>query len=185
VCTGTNDERLQIPLVDFDKLENHASLFRGVDSLFYCLGSTRKRAGSFAEFQKIEWALATSVLSSAKAAGIPQIILLSSKGANPDSFIGYLRVKGLVERFASDQNFKKLIIARPSLLMGERGESRMLEGLSMSLSKPLLKPFQKYYPSVAPIQDHALAQALLKAAHNNAQSSKRLLILENSDLLKY
>ncbi len=179
---GTNDDTIKTPIVDFDRLgSHHRELFMGADTLFYCLGSTRSRAGSFEEFQKIEWALANAVLGTARTCGVSKVLMISARGADEMSLLGYLRVKGHIERYARELGFPQLVIARPSLLMGERAESRMLEGLSVSLARPLLKPLQKYLPSSAPIQDHELARALVNAARTTRAP---LWIVENKDLLR-
>jgi len=179
---GNNDENIQTPLVNFEKMASeHRALFEGVDTLFYCLGSTRARAGSFADFQRIEWQLANAVLGTARECGVPKVVMLSARGAEEMSLFGYMRVKGHLERYAKELGFKRLAIARPSLLMGERSESRFFEGLSIAVAKPLLKPLQRFIPKSAPIRDDELARALAKAAQKMKSS---LWILENDELIR-
>jgi uncharacterized protein YbjT (DUF2867 family) len=179
---GNNDARIQTPIIDFEKINTaHRDLFSGVDTLFYCLGSTRARAGSFANFQRIEWQLANAVLGTARECGVSKVIMLSARGADEMSLFGYLRVKGHVERYARELRFPQLIIARPSLLMGERAESRFFEGVSISLARPILKPLQRFVPASAPIQDNELAKALI-AASRSARGS--LWVIENKELLR-
>ncbi|MEO5666767.1 MAG: hypothetical protein ABIR96_01775, partial [Bdellovibrionota bacterium] len=170
------------PVVNFDVLgTQHRDIFQGIDALFYCLGSTRARAGSFAEFQRIEWTLANAVLGTARDCGVPKVVLLSSRGADEMSLFGYLRVKGHLERYAKELRFPKLVIAKPSLLMGERSESRFFEGLSISLAKPLVNPLQRFLPKSAPIRDHELARALARSVQ---QTSCSLWVLENDALIR-
>lgn len=178
---GNSHDRLQTPVIDFETLPQNAALFKNIEVLFYCLGSTRKRAGSYEKFRSIEWKLANQVLGSAKQYGVPKVVMISAKGANENSLFGYNRVKGEVERYAKNLQFDNLIIARPSLLMGERSEIRMIEGLSISLFKPILKPLQKFSPNMAPIQDYELAKALVVASKT---CRKPMTILENEDLLR-
>ena len=106
---------------------------------------------------------------------------LSARGADENSLFGYMKVKGHIERYARELGFPKLVIARPSLLMGERSESRFLEGLSISLAKPLMKPLQRFMPKSAPIQDFELARALAASAQ---LTKKSIWILENEDLIR-
>ena len=179
---GNNDEKIQTPVIRFERLTtDHLDLFQNVDVLFYCLGTTRARAGSFSEFQRIEWQLANQVLGSARAAGIKKVVMISARGANELSLFGYMRVKGHIERYAKELGFEKLVIARPSLLMGERSESRVLEGLSISIAKPLVTPLQRLIPKSAPIRDSELAQALAKSAQ---VTKKSLWIIENDELIR-
>jgi uncharacterized protein YbjT (DUF2867 family) len=179
---GTNNDKLKTPIVDFDRLSGeHRALFEGADVLFYCLGSTRSRAGSFNDFQRIEWQLANQVLGTARAAGVQKVVMISSRGADEMSLFGYLRVKGHIERYAKELGFQKLVIARPSLLMGERSESRFFEGLSISIAKPLVNPLQRIFPKAAPIRDEELARALAKAAQ---VAKKSLWVAENDELIR-
>jgi len=177
---GNNDPQLQTPIIDFSQLSTNASLFYGSEVLFYCLGTTRKRAGSFAKFRETEWSLANQVLGSARQFGVPKVVLISAQGANERSLFGYMKVKGDIERYAQSLGFDRLVIARPSLLMGERSEMRALEGLSISLLKPVLRPIQRYFPKSAPIQDFELSQALVKCAQ---MTRKSVWIVENQELL--
>ncbi len=178
---GSNNEKIHIVECDFSKLNLHPEIFQNANSVFYCIGSTRKRAGSSAKFREIEWSLANQVIEAAVTANVPQFVLLSSRGANEKSILPYLKVKGDIERLARGKNFKSLIIARPSLLMGERSESRLLEGLSIKALSPILKPLQRFCPSQAPIRDYELARALAAASK---KYSRGINILENNDLLK-
>ena len=179
---GNDNERIQTPVIDFSAIgTRHREIFAGTDALFYCLGTTRARAGSFAQFQQLEWQLANAVLGNAREAGVPKVVMISARGANEMSLFGYMRVKGHLERYAKELRFPKLVIARPALLMGERSELRLLEGLSISLAKPLVSPLQKFFPKAAPIRDTELARALARSAQL-AKSS--LWILENDELIR-
>lgn len=177
---GNGIERIEAPQVNFENLPS--DLFQGVEVVVYTLGSTLKNAGSAREFRRIEWSLATSILTAAKRAGVSRFVLLSAAGANAESMIPYNRVKGEIERLAEDQGFERLVIARPSLLVGDRAETRIIEGISIKLTRPLLKPLQRWLPKMAPIQDIQVARAL--AESTTMPLKKRVTKLENADLLE-
>lgn len=178
---SSNHELLRISECNYENLQSYPEVFSGAQSLFYCLGTTRNNAGSSAKFREIEWRLATQFLTAAQFFHIPQVVLLSAKGADPLSLFPYFKVKGDIERLAQSMNFRSLIVARPSLLMGERSESRFLEGISAKAAKPILPQLQKYMASQAPIEDHQLAAALVKASQH---FNKGVHILENKDLIR-
>lgn len=181
----SNHASIQIRECDYNKLESYPEVFAGAQSLFYCLGTTRNAAGSSAKFREIEWTLATQFLKAAQFFHIPQVVLLSARGADPQSLFPYFKVKGDIERLAQSMNFPSLIIARPSLLMGERSESRFFEGLSAKAAKPILPQLQKHLPAQAPIEDYQLASALVKASqHFDPSSHRGVQILENKDLIR-
>lgn len=175
---------VQCPVISFENFSSpeNTAVFEGADCVIYCLGTTLKRAGSVAEFCRIEWTLATQVASAAKKMGVRRFVLLSAAGANPKSLIPYNRIKGEIERFAQELGFQELVIAKPSLLVGDRAETRALEGISVKFSQPLLRPLQKFVPRFAPIQDLQVAKALVHLA--TASQKKRVLVAENADLLQ-
>lgn len=73
---------------------------------------------------------------------------MSSVGANPRSGSFYLRVKAEAERGLAEQNFPRVDILRPGLLLGDRGESRPFEQMARVLApvyNPLLVgPLSRY-----------------------------------------
>jgi uncharacterized protein YbjT (DUF2867 family) len=60
----------------------------------------------------------------------------------------YTRVKGEVERDLAALGLQRLVVMRPSLLLGDRTESRPGERLAILLSRPLgalmIGPLSKY-----------------------------------------
>ena len=115
--------KLEQYIVDFDRLENYTDQIKA-DDIFCCLGSTIKKAGSQEEISKN---------------GARQFLLISSLGANKDSKIFYNRVKGEIEAAIREIPFYGIQIFRPSLLVGERAESRMGEKAGEFVLK-MLKP---------------------------------------------
>jgi uncharacterized protein YbjT (DUF2867 family) len=99
---------------------------------------------------------------------VDRVFLVSSVGADPQSGNFYLRVKGELEELLKKQDFKEIHVFRPSLLMGDRKETRPLEKLSVALASklsPVLNrvlrgPLEKYRPTPA----GAVAEAMLRAA---------------------
>jgi uncharacterized protein YbjT (DUF2867 family) len=107
------------------------------DVLVCALGTTiRKVGGDQAAFRAVDQDLVLAVAQAAKAAGIRQVIVVSSVGASMASKNFYLRVKGEVEQALGKLKLTRLDILRPGLLRGPRGESRPAERLAM-LASPL------------------------------------------------
>ncbi len=116
--------------------------------IFCCLGTTIKKAGSRAEFEKVDVEYPLQMASLAKKCGIMHFIIISAMGANEKSQIYYNRVKGKVEKELKALELPQLSIIRPSLLVGERNEFRLGEKLGewvLKLLNPLLSgPLKKY-----------------------------------------
>ena len=107
-------------------------------ALICALGTTWKKAGrDEAAFRAVDHDLVLSVARMAVKAGIPNMVLISSAGADPLAKDLYLKVKGEVEQEASRVGFKRLDILRPGLLRGTRdGDLRPLE-MAARIASPL------------------------------------------------
>lgn len=112
------------------------------------LGTTMSKAGNQAAFVAVDRDLVLKFAAIARALGARHAILVSSVGAHARSGSFYLRVKAEAERGLAEQNFPRVDILRPGLLLGERGERRAAEGLAQRLAplyNPLLLgPLSKY-----------------------------------------
>ncbi len=133
--------------VDFDHLEASAGLF-AVDAIICCLGTTLKKAGSRAQFRKVDFDYSLDAASLGRAAGARVLILMSAIGASSASTIFYNRVKGELEDAVRELNYPYLSVYHPSLLLGDRREHRTAEALGMKLmpwvNRALLGPLEKY-----------------------------------------
>lgn len=96
---------------------------------FCALGTTRKDAGSAAAFRKIDHDGVVNFGDLAKKAGVQHLQLVSSVGANKNSFFLYPKVKGETEEYYRSLVVKQLSIFRPPLL--DRGDkARTVEKLA-------------------------------------------------------
>ena len=91
-----------------------------VDDVFIALGTTIKTAGSRDAFRRIDFDAVRSVAQAARAAGATRLAVVSSMGADTGSNVFYSRVKGEMEDAVAQLGFESLVIARPSILDGDR-----------------------------------------------------------------
>jgi uncharacterized protein YbjT (DUF2867 family) len=141
-----------------------------VDDVFCCLGTTIKKAGSQEAFRKVDHDYPLAV---ARASGASRYFIVTAVGASPRSAVFYNRVKGDVEEALGRLAFKGgLKIFRPSMLIGERSESRPAERVGMavmSATAPLFFGSLKRYRAI----DAALvAKAVWNAARTEPDESK-------------
>lgn len=152
-------------------------------ALVCALGTTWKKAGrDEAAFRAVDQDLVVQTAKAAHDAGVPNLVLISSAGADPMAKSLYLRVKGETEKMVMDVGFKRLDILRPGLLRGARvADFRPLERLTMFASPlidPLLSGKWEQYRSIDAdvVVEAALGLALRRAAgrftHDN-QAMKR------------
>ena len=170
--------KLKVLVVDFDKLNNYAENLK-TDVVFCCLGTTKKKTPDQENYRKIDYQYPLDMGWIAYTNGAAQYHLVSSLGANPQSSIFYSRLKGEVERDLKTIPFKTIHIYRPSLLDGERKESRLGERLmiyAMRALNPLLIGGLKKYRS---IRIDRVAAAML----NQSLVDKRGIFIHQSDQL--
>ncbi|NQV41096.1 MAG: NAD-dependent epimerase/dehydratase family protein [Candidatus Marinimicrobia bacterium] len=136
---------------DFSDLEKMRPDLK-TDVLVCALGTTIKTAGSQERFFEIDHNIPLALAKIAHEEGCQTFILVSSMGANAHSKIFYSRVKGQLETALEKVGFEQLHILRPSMLLGERQESRGGEFIGKLIMKPLsfLIPWQ-YKPIHASI----------------------------------
>ena len=93
------------------------------DVLVSALGTTWRKAGKDeAAFRSVDEMLVLACAKAAKAAGMRQMIAISSVGADPLAKNFYLRVKGEVEQKLGKVGVPRLDLIRPGLLRGPREE---------------------------------------------------------------
>ncbi|RMU60163.1 CC3 -like atypical SDR [Pseudomonas syringae pv. syringae] len=131
------------PLAEHSHLENPVgelatllpTLSGRVDIAFGCLGTTIKQAGSQDAFKAVDLDMVTAFASRARELGARHLLVISAVGADPQSSTFYNRVKGEMELALRAQGWPQLTIARPSLLVGSRPETRWVEQLAAPIAK--------------------------------------------------
>jgi uncharacterized protein YbjT (DUF2867 family) len=161
-----SDLKVEIIKTDFNNLENHKEDIKG-DDCFFCIGTTKKNSPNKDEYKKVELDIPREIAKIAKSNLVNSFIFVSALYANPKSSGDYVRFKGLVEEELKRLNFPKLVIMRPSFLMGNRKEKRVGETIGIfvfNLISPfLLGPLKK----MRPIHSETVAKAMIKAANEN------------------
>ncbi len=132
-------EKLEHYFVNFDSLAKFAPLIKA-DDIFCTLGTTIRKAGSQAAFEKVDYTYPVEVAKIAAANGAQQFLIVTAVGANPSSRVFYSRVKGNVEETISALKFKSTHFFQPSFLLGKRNESRAGERIGIAAAS-LLSPF--------------------------------------------
>lgn len=137
---GISSHGVEEIITDFSNIQGLGAEIKG-DDLFICLGTTIKKAGSVSNMEKIDRDLPVEIAHLARQNGVKRIAVVSSIGADPASKNYYLRIKGEMEEGILTAGFKKTVIVRPSMLMGERKEKRAGEiagKVVMKVIKPVL-----------------------------------------------
>ena len=113
--------------VNFDRLDEYKEHFREVNDVYICLGTTISKAGSQEAFQKVDIEYCLETAKQALNAGVKNLSLITSIGADSSSSNFYLKTKGIIEDKISQLDFQSISIHRPGLLIGSRKEMRLAE----------------------------------------------------------
>ena len=135
-----------------------------VDAVICALGTTKAKAGSQEAFRYVDYTLPLVFAKAAQGAGVKTFALVSAIGAATNSMFIYARTKGEVERDIQQIGFYSLTICRPSIIAGERSETRIAEGAVLAISR-LLAPIlpKKFHVNPAPVIAASLLDSVLIA----------------------
>jgi len=154
-------------VVDFDRLAGPTPEPVRADDVFCCLGTTIGKAGSQAAFRRVDLQYPLQVGRLAKASGAQRYLIVTSMGADPHSRIFYNRVKGEVEAELCALGLPALHIFRPSLLLGERPETRVGEAIGSVLARAMAPLMLGGLRKYRPIKGRTVARAMLCTALDN------------------
>lgn len=161
-----NDAKLSTIIANFDELDAVAEQLKAHD-VYYCLGTTIKKAGSQAMFRKIDYDYTLSIAKIVLQNGAEQFLLVSSLGADAKSSIFYSKVKGELENALKKMPFGALHIFQPSILLGNRHESRTGEGIGQRVAvwlAPLMVGALRKYRGITGVD---VARAMVSTALQN------------------
>jgi len=159
-------------IVDFDDPATYRD-YVTVDDVFCCLGTTIKKAGSQEAFRKVDFEAPLAIARASRDAGASRYIIVTAVGADPGSAIFYNRVKGETEAALRELGFPGgLSVVRPSMLLGERGESRPAERFGMAVMKATRPLFAGGLARYRAIDAEAVARAMHAAAVRDGAGAK-------------
>jgi uncharacterized protein YbjT (DUF2867 family) len=170
---GLGHPRLVEHLIDF----THIPALPHIDDAWIALGTTIKQAGSQEAFQKVDLDAVVASAAAAKAAGAQRLGVVSALGANATSRVFYNRVKGLAEQQLQALGFASLVIARPSLLLGDRSALGQATRPGERIAAWASGVLGKWLPArVRPITAPAVAHALVTEVQ---RASSGVTVLES------
>ena len=158
----TSSKRVETIIVDYDTLNDEQ--IPEVDDVFCCLGTTMNKAGSKDAFRKVDHDYPLRVAEITHRKGAQQYLLVSAMGADDSSYIFYNRVKGDVEAAIARLSFEAFHVFRPSMLLGERTETRIGEQIGQVIMQgvaPLMVGGLKKYQA---IPAETVAEAMVHVA---------------------
>ncbi|OIQ23836.1 NAD(P)H-binding protein [Lacinutrix sp. MedPE-SW] len=161
---------------DLLEIEQFKNNFTG-DQVFCCIGTTKAKTPDKDLYKKIDYGIPVSAAKLAKANGIETFLVISALGADAKSSVFYNKTKGEMERDVLKQDIKKTFIFQPSLIGGNREESRTLEDIGKAIFRviqPLFFGKLKKYKITNPKR---MAKAMINLA--NSKNYSEVIITSN------
>lgn len=153
------------------------------DEIFIALGTTKKNTPDEKIYYQVDHDYPVLATKIAKDKGAKAVFLVSAVGADASSGVFYIRTKGETERDIIAQDLPHTHIFRPSMIMGNRKESRPFEKVLInvfSVVNPVLIGGAKKYRG---IEGKDIAKAMIAAAKMPAGKVKIYEWTEMSEML--
>lgn len=160
--------------IDWLRLDASAAVLEA-DAVVCALGTTIRDAGSQAAFRQVDHDHVLALGRLARERGARAFGVVSALGADAGSRFFYNRVKGQMEAGLRAMDWPHLVIARPSLLLGERRDFRLGEELAKRLG--WLMP-----PSSRPVPAQAVARTLVAATLDGLPHPQGVRVLGNAQM---
>jgi uncharacterized protein YbjT (DUF2867 family) len=154
-------EKARLHTVDFARLPQDLP---AVDDVYIALGTTIKVAGSREAFRQVDLDFVVGTARMARAGGATRLAVVSALGASAGARVFYNRVKGEMQEAVATLGFESVVIAQPSLLVGDRAALGQPVRAGEVWAERLLAPIRGLVPkAVRPIQARDVAAAMLAA----------------------
>ena len=164
--------RLHSHVVDFAAL----SSVPRVDDVFIALGTTIKVAGSQAAFRAVDLEAVVAVASAARSSGATHLGVVSAMGASVGSPVFYNRVKGEMEQAVSALGYETVVIARPSMLDGDRESLKQAARPAERIGLAVMALFRPVTPAnLRAISATDVAVSLVEAVQSRQRGTRILL----------
>lgn len=168
---GVADARTSFHGVDFAQLPE----LPAIADAYIALGTTIKVAGSQAAFRAVDFDFVVNTARAARAAGATRLAVVSALGADAHSAVFYKRVKGEMQAAIAALGFEAVVIAQPSLLLGDRAAiGQPTRNVEVWAARLLSSTMWLVPRAVRPIAATRVAAALLAATLEASPGVRRL-----------
>ncbi|WP_194767489.1 NAD(P)H-binding protein [Tamlana sp. I1] len=158
------------------KLNDFKTDFTG-DEVYCCIGTTTKKTPDKSLYKQIDYGIPVHAAQLSKENNIATFLVISALGADKNSKVFYNKTKGEMEAAVLKQSIANTFILRPSLIGGERNESRFLEKMALVIFKIIQPLFIGKLKAYKIINAESIAKAMIHLANNS--SYKEAIIPSN------
>ena len=176
--TQINDKKINEHIINFDNINKYKKLIIG-DILFSCLGTTRAEAGSKRKQYIVDYTYQYEFAKIAATNGVKNYSLVSSIGANKNSFFFYPKIKGMLEEKIKNLNFQKIQIYQPPSLIRQPELSRKGERITINVLN-LINTFG-LLKSLKPLRVRDLAKKMISESFKHKEI--KIQVFSRKDLV--
>jgi len=159
------------------QLENFEKDFEA-DEVFCCIGTTAKKTSDKTVYKAIDYGIPVTAAKLSKRNNIPTFMVVSAMGANARSNIFYNKTKGEMERDVLLRKIINTYVLQPSIIGGNRKETRIGEKIGLFIFKIIQPLFIGKLQNYKIIEAEEIAQAMVNLA--NSKNSKEKIITSNT-----
>ncbi|EQL04010.1 NAD(P)-binding domain protein [Ophiocordyceps sinensis CO18] len=149
--------------------------------------SARAQAGSIQNQWKIDHDLNVELARAAKQAGVGTFVFVSSGGTRGlvSSMAPYSKMKNGVEDVVRDLGFDQAVILKPGVILGQREQGRLVEGIAQTVARGLGKLGAGVQDMIGQDAD-VIARAAVRAAQLAAQGKapSKYWVVEASEIVR-
>ena len=157
--------KLIVQLVNFDNYHDLKEKVGSGNAVFCCIGTTQKKVqGDKSAYRKVDYNIPVNTANASIENGFKKFLLVSSAGADKNCRNFYLQLKGSVEEAISKLEFESIHFFRPSILLGDRQESRAGEKIAKTSMQMLSFLFIGALKKYKPIESGDVANAMVAAS---------------------
>ncbi|MEO5681414.1 MAG: NAD(P)H-binding protein [Chitinophagaceae bacterium] len=161
--------KLEEAIIDFNNDIAFKHAVMEADVLFCCTGTTQQKVkGDKVAYRKIDFDIPVKAAGYCADQQVAKFLLVSSVGANATSTNFYLRLKGETETAVLTKPVNTIYIMRPSMLLGNRKQSRWGETIAQPIMRALSGLFFGGLKKYKAIDAKTVASAMVAASKKTA-----------------
>jgi len=175
-----SSNKISNKVIDFSNPFEIESCIKQDSIVFSCIGTTQAQVkGDKKKYREIDFDITLNIANACKKLNAKKFLFISSGGANSSSSNFYLKLKGEIEDAVMKVKNNSLFILKPSLLLGKRNNSRIMENIGQIIM-PL---FSILLPkSIKAVKATTVAKCMLELSKSDLSN---LNIIENKEILSY
>ena len=149
------------------ELESFKADFKA-DEVYCCIGTTAKKTPDKTIYKEIDYGIPVAASKLAKENNINTFSVVSAIGADAKSSIFYNKTKGEMEQNVLAQKIENTFILQPSIIGGNRNESRMGEKIGLIVFKLIQPLFIGKLKKYRITEAGDIAQAMINLANSTS-----------------